>query len=122
MAFDEHFIDEVNRLPAAGGRADHRVVSRPSLSKIWMRGGFRAGHLRRLNVKFFRGSNSWKEGGLLPPPFPIGRPGFGREGANFTTRPRAAMMIRRRTADSAGQRTRSTALWTERGIRETAAS
>ena len=35
---------------------------------------------------------------------------MGREGATFTTRPRAAMTMRRRTADSAGRRMSSTAL------------
>ncbi len=49
---------------------------------------------------------------MLPPPFPILCPlGMGREGASFTTRPRAAMTMRRRTADSAGRSTRSTARW-----------
>jgi hypothetical protein len=48
--------------------------------------------------------------------------GIGREGATVTTRPRAAMMIRRRTADSAGRSTRNTARWRGGGIRATVAS
>ena len=41
--------------------------------------------------------------GKAPLPFPILCPlGMGREGASFTTRPRAATTMRRRTADSAG--------------------
>ena len=59
------------------------------------------------------------------PPFPMAPAGIGREigrkAASFTTRPLAAMMIRRRTADLAGRSTRSTALWTERGSRPTVA-
>ena len=46
---------------------------------------------------------------------------MGRDGASFTTTPRAAMTIRRRTADSAGRSTRSTALWRDGGIRESVA-
>ena len=83
-----------------------------------LRGHFTRGW--RNSGKFLRVSKSWKEGGLLlPTPFPIfptglGR-GVGRAEASFTTRPRAAMTIKRRMADSAGQSTRRTALWTERG-------
>ena len=48
------------------------------------------------------------------PDFPtgLGRR-LGRGEASFTTRPRAAMTIKRRMADSAGQSTRRTALWSE---------
>ncbi len=88
-----------------------------------MRGTSRVDFMARTGLKRFRGSKSWKEGGLLlPMPLAVGFAGLGgeigREGASFTTRPRAAMTIRRRTADSAGRSTRSTALWTERGSRE----
>src|SRR6185503_13454694 len=110
----------------AGGRACHnRDATVGSYPKIWMRGGLRVNLLRRERVKFFRGSKSWKEGGEFPspfPPFPIAPTGMGRDGAGFTTRPRAAMMIRRRTADSAGQSTLSTARWRGFGIRATMAS
>ncbi len=47
---------------------------------------------------------------------------MGREGEGIATRPRAAMTMRRRTADSAGRSTRSAAVWRGRGIRSTMAS
>ncbi len=72
-----------------------------------MRGTSRVDFMARTGLIRFRGSKSWKEGGLLlPTPLAVGFAGLGREtgreGASFTTRPRAAMTIRRRTADSAG--------------------
>ena len=70
-----------------------------------MRGTSRVDFMARTGLIRFRGSKSWKEGGLLlPMPLAVGFAGLGigREGASFTTRPRAAMTIRRRTADSAG--------------------
>ena len=66
------------------------------------------------------------EGGRGVPALADGPPGIGREiggaAGSFTTRPRAAMMIRRRMADSAGRRTRSTARCRGCGIRPTTAS
>ena len=65
-------------------------------------------------IEELEGGRAW-----LPLPFPIICPlGMGREGATFTTRPRAAMTMRRRTADSAGRSTRSTARWRGCGIRD----
>ena len=107
---------------AAGGDDGHRSSTRESGPKKWMRGGsfmyFTRGS--RSSGKSFRGSQSWKEGREGPLPFAITCPlGMGRDGASVTTNPRAAMTIRRRTADSAGRSTRSTALWRDSGIRET---
>jgi hypothetical protein len=89
-----------------------------------MRGTSRVNALARTGFKRFRGSKSWKEGReerKRPTPFPILCPsGMGREGESFTTTFRAAMTMSRRTADSAGRNTRSTALCRDRGIREAA--
>ena len=69
-----------------------------------MRGATCADDGRRRLAKVLRGSKSWKEvRELLRRPM-IGAGGIGREGAIFTTRPCAAMTMRRRTADSAGLR------------------
>ena len=80
-----------------------------------MRGTSRVNFLARGALNLLRGSKSWKEGSEFPPPFPMTFPvGMGREGASFTTTFRAAMTRRRRTADSAGLSTRSTARWNPR--------
>ena len=73
-----------------------------------MRGTRQVDFMARTGLLRFRGSKSWKEGGRGPEALGRGlcrlgrRPG--RDGASFTTSPRAAMTIRRRTANSAGRR------------------
>jgi hypothetical protein len=119
---------EASTRPSGGGGgsttgwgAGNRATTRGSYPKTWMRGPIRANVRRRGRLKFLRGSKSWKEGDEFPLPLPMTFPaGMGREAASFTTTPRAAMTMRRRTADSAGRSTARTALCRERGIREAA--
>ena len=64
----------------------------------------RLGVLRRGSTMRFCGSKSWKEAARGGRPFFVftAPAGLGREGAGFSTRPRAATTMRRRRADFGG--------------------
>ena len=184
MAFGEHLIDFVNRLPAVAGRTagperrpelrtlrvlpphppagetpglarqiferqleglkppsealgiDEAIGRRSGISQRaqapatglpprdrWRRNGCagdcRADVLRCWRVRSFSADRrAERRDADVPAALPDGPAGIGREdGASFTTRPRAAMTIRRRSAASAGRRTRSTARWRGCGSR-----